>query len=55
MIQGYGMTENSPIIAVNRDCYSKADSVGKPMPGTDVKIIDPVSACRSASSVRSAC
>lgn len=41
MIQGYGMTENAPIIAVNRDCYSKADSVGKPMPETDVKIIDP--------------
>ncbi len=41
MIQGYGMTENSPIIAVNRDCYSKADSVGQPMPGTDVKIVDP--------------
>ena len=41
MIQGYGMTENAPIIAVNRDCYSKADSVGKPMPGTDVKIVDP--------------
>lgn len=40
MIQGYGMTENAPIIAVNRDCYSKADSVGKPMPGTEVKIID---------------
>ena len=41
MIQGYGMTENSPIIAVNRDCYSKADSVGKPMPGTEVKISKP--------------
>lgn len=41
MIQGYGMTENAPIIAVNRDCYSKADSVGQPMPGTEVKIIDP--------------
>ncbi len=40
MIQGYGMTENAPIIAVNRDYYSKADSVGKPMPGTEVKIID---------------
>ena len=39
MIQGYGMTENAPIIAVNRDYYSKADSVGKPMPGTEVKII----------------
>ncbi len=40
MIQGYGMTENAPIIAVNKDCYSKPDSVGLPMPGTEVKIID---------------
>lgn len=40
MIQGYGMTENAPIIAVNRDCYSKADSVGKPMPGTEVRIVN---------------
>lgn len=41
MIQGYGMTENAPIITVNRDYYSKADSAGKPMPGTEVKIVDP--------------
>lgn len=41
MIQGYGMTENAPIIAVNRDWYSKADSVGKPMPGTEVRIFEP--------------
>lgn len=40
MIQGYGMTENSPIIAVNKDRYSKAASVGLPMPGTEIKIID---------------
>lgn len=40
MIQGYGMTECSPIIAVNKDYYSKADSVGQPIPGTEVKIID---------------
>ncbi|MFQ8847480.1 MAG: AMP-binding protein, partial [Clostridia bacterium] len=40
MIQGYGMTENAPIIAVNRDYYSKAESVGKPMPGTEVRIIN---------------
>lgn len=40
MIQGYGMTENAPIIAVNRDYYSKSESVGKPMPGTEVRIID---------------
>ncbi len=41
MIQGYGMTENAPIIAVNRDCYSKPASVGFPMPGTEIRIIDP--------------
>ncbi len=40
MIQGYGMTENAPIITVNRDSYSKADSAGQPMPGTEVKIVD---------------
>ncbi len=40
MIQGYGMTECAPIIALNRDRYSKASSAGFPMPGTDVKIIE---------------
>jgi long-chain acyl-CoA synthetase len=40
MIQGYGMTENSPIIAVNRDRCSKPDSVGFPMQGTEVRIVD---------------
>ena len=41
MIQGYGMTENAPIIDVNRDYYSKAESVGPPMPGTEVRIFQP--------------
>ncbi len=41
MIQGYGMSESAPIIAVNQDRYSKAASVGKPMPGTEVKIVNP--------------
>ncbi len=40
MIQGYGMTENSPIIAVNKDRYSKPAAAGLPMPGTEIKIID---------------
>ena len=40
IIQGYGMTENAPIIAVNPDRYSKANAAGKPMPGTEVRIID---------------
>lgn len=41
MMQGYGMTECSPIIAVNRDRYSKAASVGTAMPNTEIKIIEP--------------
>lgn len=41
MIQGYGMTENAPIIAVNQDRYSIAASVGRPMPGTTVMIHEP--------------
>ncbi len=40
MIQGYGMTENSPIIAVNMDRYHKDAAAGLPMPGTEIKIID---------------
>jgi len=40
IFQGYGMTECSPIIAVNMDRYSKPASVGLPMPGTLVKIVD---------------
>lgn len=38
MIQGYGLTESSPIVAVNMDRYSKWDSVGLPMPGTEIRI-----------------
>ena len=38
MIQGYGMTEYAPIIAVNQDNYSIAKSVGRPMPETKVRI-----------------
>ena len=41
MMQGYGMTECSPIIAVNQDNYGIAESVGRPMHGTTVKIDDP--------------
>ncbi len=40
MIQGYGMTECAPIIAVNKDRYSKAAAAGLPLPGTEIQIID---------------
>lgn len=41
MIQGYGMTENSPIIALNRDRCSRADAAGFAMPETEIRIVDP--------------
>ncbi|MEI8216644.1 MAG: AMP-binding protein [Eubacteriales bacterium] len=40
MFQGYGLTECSPLVAVNKDTCYKAAAVGFPIPGTEVKIID---------------
>lgn len=40
MIQGYGMSECSPIVAVNKDRYSKPASTGLAMPETQVRIIE---------------
>ncbi|HEX3632598.1 MAG TPA: long-chain fatty acid--CoA ligase [Casimicrobiaceae bacterium] len=38
MLQGYGMTEASPVISVNRDDDNDPDSVGPPLPGVEVKV-----------------
>jgi long-chain acyl-CoA synthetase len=38
MLQGYGMTEASPVISVNRDDDNDPESVGPPLPGVEVKI-----------------
>jgi long-chain acyl-CoA synthetase len=40
MLQGYGMTEASPVISVNRDDDNDPDSVGPPLPGVEVKVRD---------------
>ncbi|HOB87280.1 MAG TPA: AMP-binding protein, partial [Bacillota bacterium] len=40
-IQGYGLTECAPILAVNRDCYFNNRAAGLPLPGVEIKIIDP--------------
>ena len=39
-IQGYGLTECAPILALNRDVYYNDRAAGLPLPGVDVKIID---------------
>ena len=40
-IQGYGLTECAPILALNRSKHNRPYSAGLPMPGVDVKIKDP--------------
>lgn len=40
-VQGYGLTECAPILALNRDKYYKDESAGLPLPGVDIKILDP--------------
>ncbi len=39
-VQGYGLTECAPILALNRDVDYKDNAAGLPLPGVEVKIID---------------
>jgi long-chain acyl-CoA synthetase len=39
-IQGYGLTECAPILALNRDVDFNNKSAGLPLPGVDIKIVD---------------
>ena len=38
LYQGYGLTETSPVISVNRPEDNRPEGVGKPLPGLEVKI-----------------
>ena len=40
MLQGYGMTEASPVISVNRLGDNVPDTVGRPLDGVEVKLAD---------------
>ncbi len=39
-VQGYGLTECAPILALNRDVDYDNAAAGLPLPGVDIKIID---------------
>ena len=41
LLQGYGLTETSPVVAGENDKFKRCGSVGFPLPGIDVKISNP--------------
>lgn len=41
VLQGYGLTECSPLVAGNNDFYKKDDAVGLPIPNVEYKINEP--------------
>ena len=40
MVQGYGLTETSPVVAIGNKKYHKTGSIGKCVPSDEVKILD---------------
>ena len=40
LLEGYGLTETSPVVSLNTPMMQKAGSVGKPLPSTHIKITD---------------
>lgn len=40
VLNGYGITECSPVVSVNRNEYRKAGSVGLPLSACEVKVVD---------------
>lgn len=41
VVQGYGLTETSPVVAVNNDFYNKAGTIGLPLKDIEVAIDNP--------------
>lgn len=40
LLQGYGMTEASPVVSVNRDSDNRPETVGPPLPGIEVRLAE---------------
>jgi long-chain-fatty-acid--[acyl-carrier-protein] ligase len=40
LLEGYGITECSPVVAVNRPETNRHGTVGQPLPGVEVEVVD---------------
>ena len=40
LVQGYGLTETSPVVAIGSNKYNKIGSIGKTLPSLQTKIVD---------------
>ena len=40
IVQGYGLTETSPVIAIGTNKYYKTGSIGKTVPSVEAKIVN---------------
>ena len=41
LLQGYGLTETSPVVAIETEEFNRVGSIGKVLPGLEVKISEP--------------
>ncbi|NJR22207.1 MAG: long-chain fatty acid--CoA ligase [Richelia sp. CSU_2_1] len=41
LLVGYGLTETAPVLTVRRPWHNLKGSAGQPIPGTEIKIVDP--------------
>ena len=41
ILEGYGLTETSPVLTARRSCHNVRGSAGQPIPETEIRIVDP--------------